>query len=109
MTEERRMFFGAPWDSGVCEGAEQVPTPLGERCTSCAQLVEEGDQGSFTDGGLYPIHRECALRDVLGSVAHLEGRCRCFGGDAEDEHDGDRRASALAVWRWVRERHGLGA
>lgn len=62
-------------------------------------------------GSLRLWHRECAARSVLGSVAHLERRCSCFGGD---QTDGDppgytRRQAAkaaleLAQKQWAQER-----
>lgn len=49
------------------------------------------------------MHRECAIRMVAGSVAHLERRCSCYGGPDEDDEEGlskreaARRAMAAAI------------
>lgn len=44
-------------------------------------------------------HRACALRQVIGSVAHLERRCSCYvPGATEGDPDGlTRRAAAEAA------------
>lgn len=102
-------FFGEPWPSGVCENARQRPTPVGELCLWCDEPIEDGQQGvfisAFGENGAveHPEHRECALRSVLGGVAHLERRCTCFGGGAHDDDDMTPRESALAAWQWVQE------
>jgi hypothetical protein len=48
-------------------------------------------------------HQACAVRQVVGSVAHQERRCPCYGGTAreEDEALSKRQAAeaALAYWR----------
>ena len=40
------------------------------------------------------MHRECALRSILGSEAHHLGRCSCFGGSESDRPDVSRRDAA---------------
>ena len=39
------------------------------------------------DFPLLHMHRECALRGVLGSLGHLQRRCSCFVKGSEAEHD----------------------
>lgn len=66
--------------------------------------------GANGERSLHLWHRECAARSVLGSVAHLEFRCSCFGGN---QTDGDppgytRRQAArasleLAQKQWAAE------
>jgi hypothetical protein len=52
------------------------------------------------------VHKECMLREVLGPLAHLQGRCSCQGGSTETPGL-TRRQDALAVWDWVAQ-HGVG-
>lgn len=43
-------------------------------------------------------HRECAVRQVIGGVNHLRGRCTCCGGtEPPDPPDMTRREAALAA------------
>lgn len=69
-----------------------------------------GEETTWQDLGYYaqtnPMHRECALRSVLGGIGHLEDHQRwCI--EAGDP-DGGRsyRQSALEVDEWV-HRHGI--
>jgi len=62
---------------------------------------------------LRPIHAECDMRMVLGSINHLNGNCICCKGSGfqETEWAGTRRQEALAVWALMNERRqhqGLG-
>jgi len=97
-------WWGEPWWSYICydeDGAllEEMrkPFPAGESCLSCGHVFEEGDSGksmpAVTAEGtrIVNIHKECALRDVMGSVT-------CLRGEHDHESVGDRRADALAVW-----------
>lgn len=83
---------------------ERVPTPVGKPCMYCQEVIVEGDLGiQFLTG--YVQHRECGFRAVIGSVAHLEGRCSCF---VDESHEGDPegmtlREGALAAWQWAVE------
>lgn len=111
-------WFGPPWPSGVCYGDDgrlledmRKPFPAGESCLHCGELLDEaaGDSGrampglsAAGTGEIRHAHKECLLRMITGSLAHLERRCTCFGGT---DHDGWSRADALAVWDWV-QRHG---
>lgn len=112
-------YFGNPddpWLEILNDGPTsraQVPTPVGVPCHACSVPVAEDDQGTFflvcgPEGDTeWPVHRECALRMVLGPIEHLERRCPCYGGVFEGEALSERD-SAIAVWAWV-ERNGLPA
>jgi hypothetical protein len=107
-------WFGEPWPSGICydEAGRLIdemrkPFPAGEDCLYCAELFDEagGDSGQAmpfgrADGSVsvVHVHKECALREVTGSVACLEGHHR-------HETGLTRRQEALAVWAWVQQ-HG---
>jgi hypothetical protein len=63
-------WFGPSWNSPVCEEGEHVPTPVGEPCGYCHDLITEGQQGlvlhSSFGSGDWPIHLNCFGLTVLG-------------------------------------------
>ena len=86
----------------------EVPTPVGRRCGYCRERIEAGDQGVvIPDVGLRrvvgrPYHYECHMRMIVGSVAHLQGRCSCYGGDDADPPEMTLRQAARAAFEyWV--------
>ena len=115
--KELHGWFGEPWDSSVCYDDGHLLTelridvPLGQECLGCGERFAATDSGTaipvVTASGaeMHYEHRECALRQEVGSLAHLEGRCACRGGTAGDEGR-SRREEALRVWAWVQE-HGM--
>lgn len=98
--------FGELWDAPVCDDAIQVVTPIGQPCYWCGELVAAGDRGFLRPtvkaekASLEPIHRECDLRSVVGSMAHQEGRCSCQG-IKETPLEISLRQEALAVWERI--------
>jgi hypothetical protein len=116
------LWFGDPWSSYVCyddlgrlRTSQRVPAPVGQTCPGCGTPILDGESGQIH--GVYgqdqhgaltaryaPLHKECALRSAVGSLAHLQSRCTCVGG--ADETITDARAEALRVWAWVQE-HGV--
>jgi hypothetical protein len=94
-------WFGEPWPSGVCDDpdARQLPTPVGEQCLYCSESIQEGENGPIFLNGL-ASHKECSLRSVVGSAAHIEKRCSCFvPGSTENDAEGlTRRQGAQAAW-----------
>ena len=102
-------YFGKPWPSDICDTGQQRPTPVGQECAHCAVPIEEEDRGTFMpcitrEGAqLLPWHRECSMRSVVGSVAHLEGRCSCCGGVNEPgpQTPQELRTEALEVWHRI--------
>ncbi len=100
------LYFGPPdrrkpWEI-------QVETPVGERCDHCGELIGAGDVGTID---IYSdvYHLECNLRTIIGSVAHVERRCSCYGGPDSDVDPPllTRREAALAsVAAWKRLREG---
>jgi len=114
----RAMFgwFGEPWWSYVCfddtgRPIEEMhkPFPAGESCLYCGELFDEaaGDNGQampcYVAGrsSIRHAHKECSLRNVVGTVSCLEGH---------HHHDTGQtpRQEALASWAWVQE-HGAQA
>ena len=96
-------IFGEPWDSPICEGARQVPTPVGGVCVLCKELVDEGDRGVLIPYGTAngyeerPEHAECHLRSIVGSPEHIMGWCSCHGGGTDLEMT--YREEARHTWR----------
>lgn len=127
--ETRRLnwgWWGEPWPSGIClkqddmgrdiepwewDWEMNVPVPLGEKCFECGEEIKEGDQGQrMPYGGVDGVrivnsHKECMFRNVMGPLAHLEHRCRCYGGTDHETPGLSRREEAIAVWNWIKE-HG---
>lgn len=96
------------YDEAVSDG-RVADTPLGQPCTWCGELIVNGDRGFITNaldvvGHLkrVPIHRECELRSVIGSVGHQLGKCRCYvvaPAPAMDDPEGmTKRQAALAAF-----------
>jgi hypothetical protein len=77
-------------------------------CVWCTEPIEAGERcWRFANGPL--AHRVCALRQVIGSVAHLERRCSCYvpGADEGDPEGLTRReAAGAAVTAWMRQEEG---
>lgn len=109
-------WFGEPWWSYACYDEAgrlntemRKPFPAGESCLLCEVLFDEaaGDSGQAfpchtTEGStVRHAHKECTLRNVVGSVACLEGHHRHDTGQTY-------RQEALAAWAWIRE-HGAAA
>lgn len=82
-------YFGA-WTAPMLQGAEQVPTPVGELCGYCEEEVRPGQCGVIRSGVVE--HYECQLRRVIGGINHQRGTCRCCGGSDEPDPE-------WATWR----------
>lgn len=71
-------------------------------CVWCREEIAPGERvWRFANGPL--AHRVCALRQVIGSVAHVDGVCGCYVvGAREGDPEGlTRRAAAeAAVQAW---------
>lgn len=97
-------YFGRRWNAPAFDDAVRVPVPFGATCLYCSELVDDTDSGLmqvvvFAAGPRdEAVHIECHLRSILGSVAHLEHRCSCFGGE---DHEVLTREGARAVVRWL--------
>jgi hypothetical protein len=73
-------------------------------CLWCDEpLGENGPRGEIDPVALR-MHRECALRSVIGSVGHQRGECSCYGGDVEDPPGMTRREAArVAMLHWAEQ------
>jgi hypothetical protein len=65
-------------------------------CEHCGETLHENERHHR----IRNMHDECALRVVLGSVAHIERRCSCYidGADEGDPPGLSRRDAAKAAW-----------
>lgn len=92
-------YFGIAWNPNIAS-LEKAPTPLGEKCSWCDEQIMEGDDGLLiphigAEVSEMPRHQECFLREVIGSLAHQQKRCSCFGGfDEEDSPLVSKRQAA---------------
>jgi hypothetical protein len=103
-------WFGTePWPSGVCYDDDDnlradmhKPFPAGESCVLCGEQFSEeaGDSGKAMPSpeGIRHVHKECMVMNVVGSLAHHEGHCRCHGEDGRMPGM-TLRQEALEVWR----------
>jgi len=102
-------WFGPGPFAPICEEVDRVPIPVGELCSWCEEHIEPDQNGiemvhGWGPGWEYrPIHQECLMRSVIGSLAHIEGRCTCFGGTMDfNEPRMSKRQEALIVFqRWL--------
>lgn len=102
-------WFGESWGAPVCNPADKVETPVGQRCQWCLELFGSEDCGLVMLGG-EAEHRECFLRAVIGSVAHQQGRCSCrvpgsLEGDAPELTRRQAAVQALEYWEGTQDRH----
>lgn len=100
-------WFGERWDAPAFEDAPEIPVPAGEPCLGCEEEIALDDSGitmpyvsSTEEASRGAYHIECYLRSILGSVAHLEKRCSCYGGT---DSEGYSREESRAVMDWLRK------
>jgi hypothetical protein len=80
-----------------------------QACAWCGEIVRTYDAAyHFANGPL--AHRDCALRLLIGSVAHLEHRCGCYvpGATERDPAGLTRRQAAEAAALLWDAQHGAG-
>lgn len=111
-------YFGERWDAPMLNPPDDdspppvhCPTPVGEPCLFCKELIAMGDRGLIVGAsmitvpihhGAAPIHIEC---EMLGTIGHIYAVCPCTGFDTTS------RASALELLRRMnvdRAKHGMG-
>jgi hypothetical protein len=97
-------WFGKRWPGALCDECQEAPTPVGLACIHCEEQIVSGDSGVFYANGP-AAHRNCFLRGVIGSLAHIQKRCACYVRDS-DESDPlgltPRQAADAAVAEWER-------
>jgi hypothetical protein len=103
-------WFGQPYRAPVYRDVERMVTPVGATCLHCGEVFVAGDDGFelpylSPDGPLAYFHRDCHLRTVLGSVAHIQKLCSCFvpgASDGDPEGMTKREAARAAVLEYER-------
>lgn len=103
-------WFGAEPFAPICSMVEHAETPVGEACSWCEEPIAAGESGllivHLDNGGarLRPFHEECQARTIIGSIAHIEGRCGCFGGTDDGPPEGmtkrEEARRAVAAFRF---------
>src|SRR5258708_15107040 len=77
----KMQWFGKSWGASICESIEHVPTPVGELCGWCEEVIEEQDGGLIIPHVTLnrvtptPRHLECFIRQTAGSVARQLKAC----------------------------------
>ena len=99
MSQRLNKFFGPAQFKRDDE--VQVPPPLGKKCVLCEEVISFGDSGTINQLGQI-THYECLLRTVIGSVAHQQYQCSCYGGSVEENETGKsfRQSSIEAAQLW---------
>jgi hypothetical protein len=97
-------YFGECWNPHVAKSHEKTPAPVGEPFSYCDELIKEGEQGfvvphvgSSEDHSFRPVHLDCFLRQIYGSLGHLQKKCSCYGGNEEDPPGMTKRQAAVAA------------
>lgn len=107
-----KAFGPKVWSAPATDELEEpVTTPCGMPCLYCQEAVVNGEDGFLIPNWLAwgqwiekPVHTECWLRQVLGSIGHINGTCTCQGGTEEDPEGATLHEGALAVKKHLLER-----
>jgi hypothetical protein len=83
---------------------ERVDTPVGKSCIHCDERIDPLDVGYVFPPNDSLFHRACFMRGVLGSVAHQQHRCLCYGGTEEDDPALTTRQAAEAALEYYRRK-----
>src|SRR5262245_9020889 len=89
-------WFGNDWGAPICEG-EQVPRPVDTDCFFCEELIGPEDDGEMFLSGQY-VHKECAVRNIVGNPHHFNGEC-LYVGHCNELSKMTYREESLEVWR----------
>jgi hypothetical protein len=98
-------YFGA---AIFAPDLERIEPPTCAPCGRCGEPITRGDSGyaipCLGEPLLVPYHRECFMRMTIGSVAHQQKKCFCFGGVGEDDPALTSREAALAAVAYFERR-----
>lgn len=95
-----RGYQGRLWDAPMTDDLPVIDL-AGWECGLCQEAITAQDN-AVALGGVF--HLECLLRSTMGDVAHLEGRCSCFGGGDHDT-EGSYREQSQRVVDWLVANH----
>jgi hypothetical protein len=102
-------------DTPAAESAIVADVPPGEVCLRCEEPITPDDGGygtpmvTATGVGFAWHHEECFIRQMVGSVAHINQRCSCFVANSHEEDPpglSRRQAARAAMFAWNRLRVG---
>ena len=92
-------YHGRKWDAPVTDDAIKVDM-TGLICVPCGEVIGPDDDGILNTWANQPHHLECYIGPIFGDVAHLEQRCRCFGGGDHDT-EGTHREQMQRALQWL--------
>jgi hypothetical protein len=75
-------------------------------CAHCREKIVDGDSIVVIYNGEFLMHRNCAIRGVIGSVAHILKTCSCYVPGSTESDPPEltvREAADLAVELWNQE------
>lgn len=106
---DQMTWFGPNWGAPLNKDCREVETPVGQECIHCREEIELGDEGVCYAFDGPPVHRNCFLRQIVGSLAHIEKRCSCydpfaFEGDPTGMTRRQAADAAVAAWERLRGR-----
>lgn len=83
-------------------------------CAHCNEPILEDEARMPFNGGTVLMHRNCGLRGIIGSLAHLQGRCSCYipgstAGDPEGLTVRQAAEAAIEEWRRLEALRRIGA
>lgn len=89
----------------ICGEPILVDDPDGHHLMRVSVMATPKDFAwSASDNDADLVHVACLIRSVIGSVAHQQRRCSCFGGnDRHRPNDTTFRESAIAAWKYFVE------
>ena len=92
---------------GIVHPEERLaPTPVGVPCGFCQEPIEHDEQGVMVthieQHGVSEraYHFECQIRLTIGSLAHQQRRCSCYGGTEHDPPGMTLREAARAAFQY---------
>lgn len=109
-------YFGKPWGPAIDEPWRMIPTPVGNACCECGELIAVDDLGivmseiiqvadpdadeSDVLARVVVQHRECFMFAILGSPACQHRACTC----ATDGPELRRQRAREALVHWEAQR-----
>lgn len=100
---EQMRWFGPILFSNACIDLQKVDVPTGIPCSRCNEVIEPTDCGYMVNHitqneiSQKPIHEDCFMREVVGSVGHQMKKCHCYGGNEDDPPELTKRQAATAA------------
>ena len=111
--EPMNAWFGTTAWGSICDHMTHVATPVGKFCLHCEEAIQLGDEGQIIphidDGNVIqrPVHRECLIRMVVGSIGHQKKQCSCYNkNEAQEDQPGiSKRQAAILACNYFESQH----